>query len=123
MKKFFFLGSFLFFAFYLVQKKMGRPILANLPTYYVPFYSLNAQPTYLPKIGTSLMDVPLGRYFLSLFHMVLHGSCVMESVYFEVCNHLFNYGIFTNSYAQRCFLMICSDASKQIEVEICNYFL
>ena len=58
---------------------------------------------------------------LFMFHMVLHGSCVMESVYFEVCNHLFNYGIFTNFYAQRCFLMICSDASKQIEVEICNY--
>ena len=32
-------------------KKIGRPILVNLPTYYVRFSSDYAQPTYLPKIG------------------------------------------------------------------------
>ena len=32
-------------------KKIGRPILVNLPTYYVRFWSDHAQPTYLPKIG------------------------------------------------------------------------
>ena len=32
-------------------KKIGRPILVNLPTYYVRFSSYHAQPTYLPKIG------------------------------------------------------------------------
>ena len=32
-------------------KKIGRPILVNLPTYYVRFSSDHAQPTYLPKIG------------------------------------------------------------------------
>ena len=58
MKKIFSLAIYRwFFSFYTV-KKIGRPILANLPTYYVPFQSLNAQPTYLPKIGTSLLDVP-----------------------------------------------------------------
>ena len=29
-------------------KKIGRPILVNLPTYYVRFSSDHAQPTYLP---------------------------------------------------------------------------
>ena len=33
------------------RKKIGRPILVNLPTYYVRFSSDHAQPTYLPKIG------------------------------------------------------------------------
>ena len=32
-------------------KKIGRLILAYLPTYYVRFSSYDAQPTYLPKIG------------------------------------------------------------------------
>ena len=32
-------------------KKIGRPILAYLPTYYVRFLSYHARPTYLPKIG------------------------------------------------------------------------
>ena len=32
-------------------KKIGRPTLVNLPTYYVRFSSDHAQPTYLPKIG------------------------------------------------------------------------
>ena len=47
---------FLFSSFYLVQKKWDVP---SWPTYYVPFSSHNARPTYLPKVGTSLMDVPL----------------------------------------------------------------
>ena len=45
---------------------MGRPIPANLPTYYVPFSSHNAQPTYLPKVGTSLMDIPKSEFDASL---------------------------------------------------------
>ena len=36
---------------------MGRPIPANLPTFYAPFLSHHALPTYLPKVGKSLMDV------------------------------------------------------------------
>ena len=32
-------------------KKIGRPIIAYLPTYYVRFSSYHARPTYLPKIG------------------------------------------------------------------------
>ena len=42
------------------MQKIGRPILGNLPTYYVLF-----SPTmlYLPKIGTSLIDVPLEDIF------------------------------------------------------------
>ena len=32
-------------------KKIGRPTLVTLPTYYVRFSSYHAQPTYLPKIG------------------------------------------------------------------------
>ena len=43
-------------------KNIGRPILNNLPPCYVPFLSHHAWPTYLPtylpKHGTSLMDVP-----------------------------------------------------------------
>ena len=58
-------------------KKIGRPFLANLPTYHVPFQSLNALPTYLPKMGTSLMDVPLCKHQkLSSFCLKLRNVIV-----------------------------------------------
>ena len=45
-------------SFFDSAQKIGHPILANLPTYYVPFLSYYPRPTYLPKFGMSLMDVP-----------------------------------------------------------------
>ena len=57
-------------------KKIGRPFLANLPTYYVPFQSLNALPTYLPKMGTSLMDVPL----LEVKNVTCFLQCASQTV-------------------------------------------
>ena len=39
-------------------KKIERPILANLPTYYVPISSSVALPSYLP---TTKWDVTYGR--------------------------------------------------------------
>ena len=56
-----FLNNFAIFGDFFVlssAKKIGRPILGNLPTYHVPFLSYHAKPTYLPKNGMSLMDVP-----------------------------------------------------------------
>ena len=48
------------------ENKIGRPILVNLPPYHVPFSSHHDLPTYLPKKGTSLMDVPLSTFHFSM---------------------------------------------------------
>ena len=52
------LRDFWGFILFSIAKKIRRPILANLPTYYVPTLSKVALPTYLPKNGTSLVNVP-----------------------------------------------------------------
>ena len=75
-----------FFVFFILSsaKKMGRPILANLPTYYVPFLSHNARPTYLPKIGTSLMDVPICNSLLCI-NLSKH-QCIFDCINFYFSN-------------------------------------
>ena len=68
-------------------KKIGRPILANLLPYYVPFLSHHAQPTYPPKNGTSLMDVPLQNFFENILISVeiLWKIRITDPIFFPFC--------------------------------------
>ena len=87
-----------------MQKKIGRPFLANLPTYYVPFSSLNALPTHLPtpryffwdtyienrpKINNSYQN----QYFL-MVRICLKLGFKIKSTYSKAGNFKINFANF-----------------------------
>ena len=71
-------------------KKIGRPILVNLPTYYVRFSSDHAQPTCLPKIinGRSLRQTSFLQKNTSIANLANMTFLFLDRSQSEVLVHI-----------------------------------